>query len=94
MQLISRHRPGGTAIATLAPQEDCMNTTTIGAIALAALLAAGSGASLTGCKEGAGERLGQKIDGNDDIVRDKLKRDGAGESAGKKIDRAVDDITK
>ena len=71
-----------------------MNMTRIGAVGLAALLAAGSGAALTGCKEGAGERLGQKIDGNDDFVRDKLKRDGGGEKAGKKIDRAVDDITR
>ena len=71
-----------------------MDTTTIGAIALAALLAAASGTALTGCKEGGAERLGQKIDGNDDIVRDKLKKDGAGESAGKKVDRAVDDITR
>jgi hypothetical protein len=71
-----------------------MKTTNIFAVALAALLVTGAGAALSGCNEGPGERIGEKLDGHGDTVKDKLKRDGAGESAGKKIDRAVDDITK
>ena len=71
-----------------------MNTTRIASVALAALLLAGGGAVLSGCHEGPGERIGEKLDGHDDTVKDKLKRDGAGETTGKKIDRTVDDLTK
>jgi hypothetical protein len=71
-----------------------MDTTRTFAVALATLLVTGTGLTLTGCKEGAGERIGEKIDGNGDTAKDKLKRDGAGESAGKKVDRAVDDLTR
>jgi hypothetical protein len=64
------------------------------ALALSALLATGS-VFAAGCRhEGTGERLGEKLDGHDDSVSDKLHEDRAGESAGKKVDRAVDDITK
>jgi hypothetical protein len=64
------------------------------ALVLSTLLAAGGVVGL-GCRhEGPAEKLGEKIDGHDDSVSDKLHKDRAGESAGKKIDRAVDDITK
>ena len=64
------------------------------ALALSALLAAGTVVGV-GCRhEGTGERIGEKIDGQDDTASDKLRKDRAGESAGKKIDRAIDDVTK
>jgi len=61
---------------------------------VAAALAVGGGITLSGCHEGPGERIGEKLDGHGDTAKDKLDKDGAGERAGKKIDKAVDDITK
>ena len=63
-------------------------------IAAVALAVASSPLTLTGCGEGTGEKIGQKIDGNDSTVKDKLTPDKDGEKAGKKIDKAVDDATR
>ena len=65
----------------------------IASIVLSALLASGSALVMTGCEEGPGERIGEKIDGKDNAADDKLTPDGRGETAGKKADRAVDDAT-
>jgi hypothetical protein len=64
------------------------------AVIVAAALAVGGGITLVGCHEGPGERIGEKLDGHGDTMKDKLDKDGAGERAGKKVDKAIDDITK
>jgi hypothetical protein len=70
-----------------------LKNTTV-AIVVAAALAVGGGITLAGCQEGPGERIGEKLDGHGDTMKDKLDKDGAGERAGKKVDKAIDDITK
>ena len=64
------------------------------AVFVATALAVGGGSTLVGCHEGPGERVGEKLDGHGDTMKDKLDKDGAGERAGKKVDKAIDDITK
>ena len=64
------------------------------AVLVAGALAVGGGITLSGCHEGPGERIGEKVDGHGDTMKDKLEKDGAGERAGKKLDKAIDDITK
>lgn len=43
----------------------------------------------TGCGKKGGESVGQKLDGKDNIIEDKLTPDGAGENAGKAVDKAT-----
>jgi len=64
------------------------------AVVVAAALTVGGGITLVGCHEGPGERIGEKLDGHGDTMKDKLDKDGAGERAGKKVDKAIDDVTK
>jgi hypothetical protein len=64
------------------------------AVVVAAALTVGGGITLVGCHEGPGERIGEKVDGHGDTMKDKLDKDGAGERAGKKVDKAIDDVTK
>jgi hypothetical protein len=64
------------------------------AVVVTAVLTVGGGITLSGCHEGPGERIGEKIDGHGDTVKDKLDKDGAAERAGKKVDKAIDDVTK
>ena len=49
-----------------------------------------TGVLLVGCdREGPGERVGEKMDGNQSGVKDKLTPDKKGEETGKDIDRAL-----
>ncbi len=71
-----------------------MRSTRIAVAAFVAALIPGGALITTGCHEGPGERIGEKLDGKGDTAKDKLERDGAAEEAGKKIDKTVDDLTK
>ena len=60
---------------------------------LATVLATGGTFTLSGCNEGPGERIGEKLGGDTSGARDKLNPDSEAEKAGKKIDRALDKAT-
>jgi hypothetical protein len=60
------------------------------ALLLAATLLGGNGC---GKKEGAAEKLGEKVDGTQNHpIRDALEPDGIGEKAGKKIDQGAEKV--